>query len=291
MIHARRKPHSFLRHLAWGMWLDHDSERCWMAAYAGYYDASGRQDADGAIVVAGLVATEAKWLRFETEWNAILRSFGVSAFHRTDLNAGRGGFKTGWSDIAKVQDFLQSLVAVIRQHVVMTFSIASDLSMFNRVKRRFRLQESTGGAYPCCALVCVRRATEWVLGRGADNKIVHFPERGDKGLGRMLETARRDGFDVHPLPKFNPQTGQRVRPLEAADLFSWEYRRAFTESPARITTGTAYLPSFKPIVLGLKDRHEASFLDERKLLELCKSKPEEFPRRSALDRFLLRLRR
>ena len=81
-----------------------------MNTFTATYDASGSEgDADGVLVVVGLVANEYKWKRFELEWKIALDTFKAPHFHRKELGdrkLGKGVYAK-WSD-DKVLDFLSS---------------------------------------------------------------------------------------------------------------------------------------------------------------------------------------
>src|SRR5688572_3078575 len=116
MTPARRQEYSFIRHLAWSVWLNHDPKRCLVATFATfttYYDASGSEgDKTGVLVVVGLVANEYKWVRFEKEWAAVLKEFDVPYFHRKELGeerkAGTGVYAKWKDDDVTPRQFVQS---------------------------------------------------------------------------------------------------------------------------------------------------------------------------------------
>ena len=64
--------------------------------FASYYDASGSEsDAQGAIMVIGLVASEAKWRKFANSWRRVLGSkrFDVPYFHMKEFAHSKGPFE------------------------------------------------------------------------------------------------------------------------------------------------------------------------------------------------------
>jgi len=63
-----------------------------------YLDASGTDPNQGAVVVAGFAASEARWERFEQSWNALVKGeLGLRRWHNTDFH-NRHGEYTHWND-------------------------------------------------------------------------------------------------------------------------------------------------------------------------------------------------
>ena len=60
-----------------------------MASFSAYFDASGTSDTQ-VITVAGFVSTVKKWIRFEEEWQAILRREGVKVLQLAARKEPRG---------------------------------------------------------------------------------------------------------------------------------------------------------------------------------------------------------
>jgi hypothetical protein len=64
----------------------------------GYFDESGIHAQAPVIVVAGYVAPEREWRRFEAKWKRVLRDSGVSQYHTKDIEAvPPQGVYEGWS--------------------------------------------------------------------------------------------------------------------------------------------------------------------------------------------------
>jgi hypothetical protein len=50
-----------------------------MTMFTAYFDASGSAAGTSVLFVSGFVASTDKWLRFETEWAALLDEFNIKA--------------------------------------------------------------------------------------------------------------------------------------------------------------------------------------------------------------------
>src|SRR5213592_1564804 len=109
-----RPNNSLLRHICWSVFLNHDPMTVWVLVvneFAAYFDDSGHPNDQFAVVVAGFLANQKQWLALEKEWKQALVAEGVTVFHATDLQAGKGEFE-GWHSATKAA-FLDELVSII----------------------------------------------------------------------------------------------------------------------------------------------------------------------------------
>jgi hypothetical protein len=76
-----------------------------------YFDDSGDPDSEKIVVVAGFVASNEQWFRFEREWKQLLESEGLVSFHMTDF------MRNDWS-VERKQRLLNRLTALLsaREH-------------------------------------------------------------------------------------------------------------------------------------------------------------------------------
>ncbi len=79
-----------------------------------YYDASGTHEGSEALTLAGMVASESVWDRFEEQWGAVLGEYQISQFHTKDAMACRGQFaqKNNW-DRQRTEKLIWELWKVI----------------------------------------------------------------------------------------------------------------------------------------------------------------------------------
>jgi hypothetical protein len=201
-----------------------------MAFFQAFYDAAGSESSGGLIVVAGLVATEAKWRRFEREWEAVLTECGVAYFHMKDFNGSHRAFD-GWAgDEPRRAVFLKRLIAVIKKNVNKEFIYAVRREDFDAVNEEFQLRETyQGGAYRMALLTCRIQIHAWLRAKYPNNDgFLQVVEKGDAGQGDVKPLIGEGGLTVQP--KQDRLTGRRIRPFEAADLLGWEFRRVFEET-------------------------------------------------------------
>ena len=208
------KSYSPIRHLCWGILLNHKPEAAKiivMTEYAAYLDDSGHPNDQPFVVVAGFLSTEAKWLAFEAAWKAALkRNCLSSVFHMTE-------FETSGDDQKAKGLILQDLTTVINEHVEAAFSVTLDMEAYKRVNEQYALEEYMGKPYAMAARAVARGINTWKRNyfKKGDHLLV-FIEHGTKHRGDMEETFRRDKLPI-------PQTVPKKHPaVQAADMLAWE---------------------------------------------------------------------
>jgi hypothetical protein len=206
-------PYSALHHLCWGILLNHDPKRTWVAVmseYAVYLDDSGHPDDQPYVVVAGFAATEEQWLGFEEAWRAALkRNVLGSVFHMVE-------FESGPKTKAKGK-ILEDLTATINSHVQGAFSVFVDMQAYRKVNQTIPLEECLGKPYALAARGVARGINSWkqLFFKRGDHLLV-FVEEGTKHKGDMEEVFRRDAIPI-------PQTVPKKHPAaQAADMLAWE---------------------------------------------------------------------
>src|SRR6266705_640883 len=122
----KRAVYSPIRHLAWALWLNHNPARRYLivfTTYAGFFDASGKKR-DPVLYVSGFISTEEKWLRFEKQWKALLRQFGIKGmFHTSDYVRGAGeDYRQFLNDDVRRIAFETKAVTIIKHNTLKPFS-------------------------------------------------------------------------------------------------------------------------------------------------------------------------
>ncbi len=105
-----------------------------------YMDESGREDDKNTPIttVAGAYAKCMRWQSIESQWNSVLKKFGVDIFHAADLANFQGEFKKkeGWNEDRRDR-LLDKLNGVIVNEHLKLFGIAVDNHIFQEIKAEF----------------------------------------------------------------------------------------------------------------------------------------------------------
>ncbi len=276
MIHRRRSIAS-IASTAWGA--TRDPRRCWMALFQAYYDASGSQSSpDSGLAVVGLVANEARWLRFERHWEDVLRDFGVTAHHHKDYTVcARGSDFASWKgeDERRTQ-YLKALIGALNLGMNKGFVVVIPPDVLQAVNKEVTFGDN---GYALAANVCRRYVEKWLNKKHPSAELHHVFEDGDTGQGMLRDlVAFRDIIiglrsPLTVLPKKDPQ-GRRLRQFEAADLVAWEARRGVLDSlsPPRVPRGSLIeIGNLLPIA--------GTTLTADRLLAICRKRPDLYPPR------------
>ena len=245
-----------------------------------YYDAAGSEDdGGGALTVVGLLSTEKKWLRFEQDWNRVLRDFGVPYFHMKEFAPSTGPFEKWKDDPHRRADFLLKLIAVTKRRTNKTFVSVVELAGYNEANLEYRLKESFGGAYGLACYTCLRQVDTFLERRYPHNMVLHIPEKGDRGQGPFLMLIGKEQTrgEVTPKRKGESVTGLPVSPFQACDFIAWEVRRNVIDNLG--DRATEVRRSLAEIVRQLPgtERHARWTCD--RIVNLCRQSEGEIPAR------------
>jgi hypothetical protein len=284
MTPAGRTSYSFIRHLAWAIWLNHDPKRCIVTAlipFLAAYDASGSEnDRDGVLVVVALAATEDKWLKFENSWRGVLKDFDVPYLRMTELNhrhSGTGVYAKWKDDDVVPRLFLKALIKALKRGINKTFCYGTVLSDYREINKRFKLRERSGSPYALTAASCHDQVNAWMRRRYPKHAMIHVFEQGDCGQRDLNRLAKRQNQRVISLPKIDPVTGERWLPFQGADLVAGAYRNAANKREM-VQTYEDYGEVFNELAKTLPQRSLVHHKET--LLALCLANPDKYPKRA-----------
>jgi hypothetical protein len=199
-----------------------------MAMLTVYSDTSGMQKSSDPLVMASLVSPVSRWLRFEREWKAMLKEHGIPYLHMKEFAHSLGPFKDWKGNEKRRAAFLARVVAVIHHSVNKTFTLRAKREDFDAVNKVFELDGPYSGIYQITALALAGHIMEWCDAKHPGKPIKWFYERGDDGLGRLVDGARKHAphlklrWDPIPLPAQDGATGDWFAPFQACDFVAYE---------------------------------------------------------------------
>lgn len=208
--------------------------------YWAFYDASGTQTMErGPLVVTGIVATEAKWRKFDSRWQAVLNDFGLSHFHMKEFAPGIGPYTAWKHDRSRRAEFCRRLIAVIKLNTNKIFLRGMMMEDFHSVNEKYSLVEAysrggtkDAGAYTVLSAQCLDAVVTWIMDtKGAHSQLLHIVETGDAGM-KSLRALVGQKQPVFFSGKIDANSGRSVRFLEAADFVAWEFRRVLQDRHA-----------------------------------------------------------
>ena len=180
--------------------------------YAAYFDDSGHPDDQDCLVVAGFVASEEQWRRFEETWRRILDPLKIDPFHMTEFEA-----STRWSRREK-DEILYRLVRATTVRAQFYIAHVVNMSAYREINAEFAFEQEIGTPYALAGRTVARSLNEWKAAQpGTRDKLLVVFEDGTKHKGDLIDVMQRDGL---PCPAFRKK--HEGIPLQAADLLAWE---------------------------------------------------------------------
>jgi hypothetical protein len=201
-----------------------------MGGLNGYWDDS---DGDGAIAVAGYVATEDSWKEFDPLWKAALGE--LPYLHMKELHQEVGAF-AGWDKHnpiiqKRIADLLALLAGVIGSAKPKGFGGIVPRAGIDRFNREKGLNVSNKAVAILGAAIEMQHALN-----GAQVSIL-LDKTND--AGRSIDLAQ-DYFSylyrdeptasfpiITPIHKKSIQCAKNTPPLQAADFYAWELRKSY----------------------------------------------------------------
>ena len=201
-----------------------------MAILRAYFDASGtKKDPQTTVLtVAGYIAQEDDWTKFETRWPEALREFGLTAFHFKDFAHFKGEF-TSWKDNeAKRRKLIQRLSQIIGDHTVRGFSITVNVDSYETANRLYVLPAALQ-PYPLAASAAIQNVEDW---HQTGDRVAYVFEKGDADQQGLLAAIGFFEIDIPASPIFlckkwrNPDGGLKwCYPFQACYFLAYEHRK------------------------------------------------------------------
>jgi len=210
----------------------------------GYYDGSGTHGNSEVLTLAGMVASESVWDRFEVQWGAILLKYEITGFHTKYAIAYRGQFarENNW-DERKIERLIWDLWKVIGRFRAVKDSPDSNLTatsctiIMNDYRQAKLDNPALREPAAICVKFCVTRMPVDLDSIHASPEIALIFDRSEP----FLHTIHRNWQDF----KNDPDAGwprqmkhivtkdreivsmgnSNIYPLQAADLLAWTMNR------------------------------------------------------------------
>lgn len=194
--------------------------------YIAYFDESGTSGDTPTVVVAGLLASEVQWGEFTRNWSDTLNQFSISRFHAREFAPSVGEFAV-WRDHKVNPDqrerrnsFLRQLLGHMKLRVQRSVAISIRMSDFDKLNTEYELSESIS-AYTICARLCVIRLFDWAKQVGVPQSSIRYIfEAGGEGQTELKHQMKTYS---QVEPEFYDKKSVHSPPLQAADLFAYEY--------------------------------------------------------------------
>lgn len=238
-----------------------------MPLFTAYFDASGTPQAT-ALTMAGYVADEHKWAKFEKCWQEILTREHIRCFHMTDFASCHGEFE-GWKEKPELRKrFIADLQECARKFTNKRFSATVVVSDYNAVNEKYVLEEVFGRPYSFCGISCVEHVRTWAKNRRHVRELMFAFEDGDKDKGNF-KTICRERFRPAIKAAFLPKADHV--PFQAADLAAWKTRHPIREA---VGDREYTVPDIERLLSSTKEflrlPHSGGVFDYEALMKICR---------------------
>jgi len=198
------------------------SRERWLAVFIAYFDESGHHTA-GVLNVAGIVARERKWRRFERDWSRALRTHGIKGVFRMSQYENRQG---EFADLTAHQraSLIRDLAAVFNTTVEFGVNYGLVMQAFQDVIASYAGPEASN-PYEWIFQTCLEDIAAYA--RPKNERVACVFEDNELTRGRLTqrysEFIQAQNFDdVFGTLTFSPKGAGSLLPLQAADMLAYE---------------------------------------------------------------------
>jgi hypothetical protein len=192
-----------------------------VAMLEAYFDESAQ---GGVFNVAGFAFAKPQVKKFSKQWSKLFSPYGFC--HMTDLHARQEQFE-GIND-DEASRLCVEAINIINERTAFGVAVGCNLSEIDDFLPKHI--EGFGNAYPFCCHIAMQMLGTLVSESGFDDRIAYVFESGHEYAAEAYRfMAITDGAPVlkaayrHYSHAFVPK--EDAVPLQAADLFAWEYAR------------------------------------------------------------------
>lgn len=202
-----------------------------IAVFVAYFDESGTQRGSPIVAVAGFIAPDKQWSRFQAEWEKVLQQEGISFFHATDWENRQGQFK-GWDNNRRIAVY-KKLIGIIQRRITIPVLTAVNTADYAETKLWETVQEEfPKNPYGFCALTCMQIIAAWADQVKHDGPIAYVFEDGAVHRTELTSSLRSILKDEVNKRRFRfisltYADKREFSPLQAADILAYEACKDF----------------------------------------------------------------
>lgn len=194
--------------------------------FQAYFDESGTHRDSSVVVMAGFLAPDKQWTRFQSEWDKALQQAGIPFFHMVDYENRQKQFKD-WGNDERINQ-LKKFLGIIKRRVTIPVVAAVRTKDYEEAELWKHDINAPKNPYAFCAIMCLQTIATWADKVGHQEPIGYVFEAGALHKGELVKLAgqicksaarksryRFVGLDFSDKRDFSP--------LQAADILAYEY--------------------------------------------------------------------
>jgi hypothetical protein len=228
-----------------------------------FFDDSGKENdpSHRFVCIAGYMAHDTFWWPFQPAWRHLLTRHGLPYVHlREFIEMAKD---KGW-DRRKQDAVLGEFIEVIKQHRLIGFGVAVDVTAWNAIPKDRRNRFSASVQEFCCMRLLRRIIDRLHEAQELEPIAVVFDRDFQYARPRLklLEDIHKHDPRVGPrIASVNFSDSKRYIPLQAADLLAWETRRELVNRVQGFASSSRWGALFKALPFQELD-YEGEFWDK-----------------------------
>jgi hypothetical protein len=208
-----------------------------------YFDESGSKSTS-LVTIAGYIADERRWKRFEREWASTLKEYDVQYLHMKEYAHRRGEFK-GWPE-RKRRALMSKLVWIIKSNVKFRVGVVVPCEAYKLIVGLLDPNDTRLSPFWHCFQYCLRGVVEYCQKHKiTDDIALVFDENNESSKHATgFYTAFKQSPNVpnrNQLVSLSFADDKKLTPLQAADLLAYEfnkYHQGYVRKPLDMLDGT-----------------------------------------------------
>ncbi|WP_347269708.1 DUF3800 domain-containing protein [Rhizorhabdus histidinilytica] len=216
--------------------------------------------------IAGYVADEASWARFELLADRICEDEGVELIRGRELDGRAGCFK-GWS-MPKIERFLERIGLAMSQHLTFGISRSIGKDHYKLRKRQLKLDPNLSGFGFCFGTIsfALRHEEGFPLPcreQAQNEGVAYLLEAGSRNnpdIFRYVDQERRNG-NLHVNTTVTEVDKRSCRAIQVADLYAFYSRRRMNKY-ARFKGRVEFIPDLHQLHISRKFQHDTGYIEE-----------------------------
>ncbi|SPE35789.1 hypothetical protein SBA6_490014 [Candidatus Sulfopaludibacter sp. SbA6] len=196
-------------------------------ALTGYFDDSGTDAENPALIVAGFLSDVDQWDRLGDEMEQLRAEpqYNAPPFHAKGFDDGRRGHGpyAGWGE-KKRREYMARLLGIIIRRCIKSFGTVLEKSAYNSIIAPDPAHKDYFGTlYAFAAVNCIHAACEWRNKSRPGEPILFIFDKGNKNQGQLEDIGKRYLVGSDKLIE-NVTSGddEKIPPLQVADLLAFE---------------------------------------------------------------------
>jgi hypothetical protein len=205
-----------------------------VALIEAYFDESASDDGSHGLCVAGYLFEKSKCEALDLGWKVVLDRFGLPYFHMVDCVHGVDPFNRLTPDERICAEKL--MIWLIRDNMSFGSAITVDEHDYNTWGARQKI----GTAYTYCCWQSLAGMKTWLDQNAFEGSVSYFFEAGHKHAGEANAVMQRifSDSDLRASYRYSAHAfvdKEKVRPIQAPDIFAWLHLQHFRRVRKGIT--------------------------------------------------------